>query len=109
MSPVPYGPNLVLFFTDFLSVPLACECFFHAFLFAWFEVKGVTLDFLDDVFGLHLTLETAQSVLQGFAFLYTNFCQDEYTSKPAKWLLPEYLVLPSVTSRKRKNLIILCG
>jgi hypothetical protein len=44
----------------------------------------VTLDFLDDVFRLHLTLETAQSILQGLAFLHTNFCQVKYTSQPAK-------------------------
>jgi hypothetical protein len=44
----------------------------------------VTLDFLDDVFGLHLALETAQSILKGFAFLNTNFCQVKYTSNPAR-------------------------
>jgi hypothetical protein len=35
----------------------------------------VTLDFLDDVFLLNLTLEPAKRVLKGFAFLNTNFCQ----------------------------------
>jgi hypothetical protein len=44
----------------------------------------MALNFLDDVFSLHLAFETAQSILKGFAFLYTNFCQVKYTSNPAR-------------------------
>jgi uncharacterized protein (DUF697 family) len=76
--------RLVLFFADFLPIPFTSESFFDALLLAWFQVERVTLDFLDDVFRLHLTLETAQSILQGLAFLHTNFCQVKYTSQPAK-------------------------
>lgn len=69
--------KLVLLFPDFLPIPLACEGFLHAFLFAWFQVKGVALDLFDNVLRLHLPLETTKSILQGLAFLNTNFCQDE--------------------------------
>ena len=41
----------------------------------------MTLDFLDNVFGLHLSFETAQGILEGFAFLNSNLCQEKYTSK----------------------------
>ena len=68
--------ELVLLFTDLLAIPFACECFLHAFLFAWFQVKGVALDLFDNVLRLHLPLETTKSILQGLAFLNTNFCQD---------------------------------
>jgi hypothetical protein len=69
--------KLILLFTDLFPVPFACECFLHAFLFAWFQVKGVALDLFNDVLRLHLPLETTKSILQGLAFLNTNFCQDE--------------------------------
>jgi len=75
--------QLLSFLADLLSVALACKCFLNAFLLAWFQVEGVALDFLDDVFRLHLPLKTAQGVLKGLAFLDTNFCQVKYTSKLA--------------------------
>ena len=67
---------LVLLFTDLLAIPLACQCFFHALLFAWFQIKGVTLDLLDNVFRLHFAFKPAQRIFKGFAFLYSNLCQD---------------------------------
>ncbi len=73
----------VLLLTDLLPVPLACKCFLHALLFAWFQVEGVTLDLFDDVLRLHLPLETTKSILQGLALLNTYFRQDESTSQPA--------------------------
>ena len=51
--------ELVLLFTRLLPTALASQCFFHALLLAGLQVKGVTLDLLDDVFLLHLALETA--------------------------------------------------
>jgi hypothetical protein len=69
--------KLILLFPDLLPVPFACECFLHAFLFAWFQVKGVALDLFDNVLRLHLPLETTKSILQGLAFLNTYFCQDK--------------------------------
>jgi hypothetical protein len=44
----------------------------------------VTLDFLDNVFGLHLALKAPQGILKGFAFLYSNLCQEKYTSKQSQ-------------------------
>jgi hypothetical protein len=67
---------LVLFFTYLLAVALACERFLDALLLAWFQVEGVALNFLDDVFRLHFALEATECILKGFAFLDTNFCQD---------------------------------
>ncbi len=75
--------RLLRFFTDLLAVALACEGFLHALLFTWLQVEGMALHFLDDVFSLHLALKTAQSILKGFAFLNSNFCQWGYTSEPA--------------------------
>jgi len=72
---------LVLLLADLLAIALTRERFFDALLFTWFQIKGVTLDFLDNVFGLHLALEAAQSIFKGFAFLYSNLCQEKYTSR----------------------------
>jgi hypothetical protein len=67
-------PKSVLFFPDFLSVPLSSQSFLHATLLAWFQVEGVALDLLDDVFRLHFALETTKGILKGLAFLHTNLC-----------------------------------
>jgi len=72
--------KLVLLLTDLLAIAFACESFLHALLFAGFQVKGVALDLLDNVFLLYLALEAAKSVLEGFTLLNTNFCQGKYTS-----------------------------
>jgi hypothetical protein len=83
--------ELILLLTDFLTIALASERFFHAFLLTWFQIKRVTLDFLDDVFRLHFALEAPQCVLKGFAFLYSNLCQEKYTSKQSQsGSTPEY-------------------
>jgi hypothetical protein len=75
--------KLVLFFPDLLAIALPRQRFLDSLLLAWFQVEGVTLDLFDNVLGLYLALETAQSILERLAFLYTNFCQVKYTSKPA--------------------------
>lgn len=51
-----------LLFALFLAATFTGERFFHALFFAWLQVKGVSLHFLDDVFLLHLPLESTQSV-----------------------------------------------
>jgi len=66
---------LILFFACLLSGALPSQCSFHALLFAGLQVEGVTLDLLDYVFLLHLALEAAQSILEGFTLLKLNFCQ----------------------------------
>jgi len=69
---------LVLLLADFLTITLTGERFFNTLLLARLEIEGMTLYFLDDVFGLHLALETAQSILKGFAFLNSNLCQEKH-------------------------------
>jgi hypothetical protein len=69
--------ELVLLLTDLLAIALARERFFHAFLFTGLQIKRVTLDFLDNVFSLHLALEAAKGILKGFALLYSNLCQEK--------------------------------
>ena len=61
--------DLILLFTSLFAIPLACQCCFHAALFTGFQVVGMTLHFLDDVFLLYLPLKPAQRVLKRFAFL----------------------------------------
>jgi len=76
--------ELVLLLTDLLAIALARERFLHAFLFTGLQIKRVTLDFLDNVFSLHFSLEATQGILKGFAFLYSNLCQEKYTSKQSQ-------------------------
>jgi hypothetical protein len=66
---------LILFFACFLASSLASERGLDALFLAGLQVKGVALDLLDNIFLLHLPLETAQSVLEGFALLKSHFCQ----------------------------------
>jgi hypothetical protein len=66
---------LILFLACLFSGALPSERSFYALFFAGLQVEGVTLDLLDDVFLLHLALETAQSILEGFALLKPYFCQ----------------------------------
>src|SRR5579872_7045990 len=67
--------TLVLFFTRLLTGPLPSQRGFYTLLFAGLQVEGVTLDLLDDVFLLHLALEAAKSILEGFTLLKPNFGQ----------------------------------
>jgi hypothetical protein len=76
--------KLILLLADLLAIALAGKRFFHALLFTRFQIKRVTLDFLDDVFRLHLALEAPQGILEGFALLYSNLCQEKYTSKQSQ-------------------------
>jgi len=51
--------KLVLLFASLLAIPLAGQRRLYTLLFAWLQVVGVTLDFLDDVFLLYLPLKPA--------------------------------------------------
>jgi hypothetical protein len=73
------GQKLILLFTSFLTAAFARQCFFHALLLARLQVKGVSLDLLDDVFLLHFALKPAQGILEGFSLLQSDFCQLNYT------------------------------
>ena len=76
---------LVLFFARFLASPLACESRLNPLFLAGLQIKGVALDLLDNVFLLHLALEPAQSVLEGFALLKSHFCQTDTPPNPSGW------------------------
>src|SRR5580658_1311212 len=67
---------LVLLFTSFLAIPLARQSSLDTLLFARFQVVGVTLDFLDNILLLYLTLESAQRIFERFAFLNSNLSQE---------------------------------
>lgn len=66
-------PCLVRFPTLLLAQSLPRKCFLGPALFAGLHVEAMLLDFLDDVFLLHLTLETPQGILQGFTLLDDDF------------------------------------
>ena len=80
LIPPTTNVGLVRFFADLFAVALAGKGFLDTLLLAWFQVEGVTLDFLDDVLGLNLALEAAQGILERLTFLYTNLCQEKNTS-----------------------------
>ena len=74
--------NLVLLFACFFPAALTGQRFFYALFFARLQVKGVTLDLLDNVFLLHFALEATQCIFEGLALLKSYFCQLNYTPKP---------------------------
>ncbi len=76
---------LVLFFARFLASSLASESSLDTLFLAGLQVEGVALDLLDNVFLLHLALETAQSVLEGFTLLKPYFCQTDTPPNPSGW------------------------
>jgi len=51
--------TLILFFACLFSGALTSQRSFYTLFFAGLQVKGVTLDLLDNVFLLHLALEAA--------------------------------------------------
>jgi len=77
--------SLVLFFARFLASTLACESGFNTLFLAGLQVKGVSFDLLDNVFLLHLALETSQCVLEGFTLLKPYLCQTYTPPNPSGW------------------------
>ena len=71
------SPALILFFACLFSGALTSQRSLHTLLFAGLQVKGVTLDLLNDVFLLHLAFKAAQSILEGFSLLKPHFCQTD--------------------------------
>ncbi len=80
----------VLLLANFLASTLASQRGFHALFLAGFQVKGVALYFFNNVFLLHFALETAQSVLEGFTLLQSNFRQTETPPNPSGRTLINY-------------------
>jgi hypothetical protein len=74
---------LVLLLANLFASALASERGLHAFLLTGFEVKGVALDLLNNVFLLHFALETAQCVFEGFTLLQSNFRQTDTPPNPS--------------------------
>jgi len=73
----------VLLFANFLTSALASESGFHALFFTGLQVKGVALNFFNDVFLLHFALEAAQSIFEGFTLLQSNFRQTDTPPNPS--------------------------
>ena len=74
---------LVLLLANLLASALASERRFHTFLLTGLQVKGVALDFFDNVFLLHFALEAAQSIFEGLALLQSNFRQTDTPPNPS--------------------------
>lgn len=58
-----------------LPVAFARQGFLGPLLLTRFQIERVSLDFLDDVFLLHFTLETAERAFERLTVLYVYFCQ----------------------------------
>src|ERR1700722_3769721 len=86
-APGGSGPftELVLLFPRLLSRSFARQSCLNTFLFAGLQVEGVSFHFLDDVFLLHLALETSQRVFEGLALLQSYFCQTYTPPNPSGW------------------------
>jgi hypothetical protein len=67
---------------DLLSASLSCKRLLDAFLFTRLQVKGVFLDFLDDVFLLNFSLEAAESILDRLALLNSDIGHCVHTPNP---------------------------
>src|SRR6266436_3603262 len=67
------APKLIRFPPLLLAQSLPRKRFLCPTLLAGFHVEAMLLDFLDDVFLLHLALETPQGIFQGFTLLDDDF------------------------------------
>jgi hypothetical protein len=63
------GPFLFDVSRTLLTISLAGQRLFRAPFLAWFQVKRVSLDFLDDVFLLYLAFEAPQSAFERLSIL----------------------------------------
>jgi hypothetical protein len=58
-----------------LAIPFTGERLLDSEFLAWLQVKGMPFDFPDDVLLYNLSLEAAERVLNGLAFLEPYFSQ----------------------------------
>ena len=75
----PEGParcGLLRFNPALLTIALASESFLCPLLLTGLQVERMPLDFLNDVFLLHLALEPAKGAFQRFTVLHNDFCQN---------------------------------
>ena len=76
------GPDvLVLLLACLFTAAFPRQRFLDALFLAGLQVEGVTLNLLDNIFLLHLTLEATQRILKRFSLLNSDFCQTDYTPK----------------------------
>jgi hypothetical protein len=76
--------TLVRFPTLLFAQSLPRKRFFSPALLTGRHIEAVLLDFLDDVFLLHLAFEAAQGVLQRFTFLDYDFGHVIFTPNPVR-------------------------
>jgi hypothetical protein len=60
---------------EFAAQTLPGGSLFGALFLAWFQIKGMLLNFFDDVFLLDFALESLQRTFQGFTILNHYFSQ----------------------------------
>src|ERR1700680_3795993 len=101
-SLISLAPSILLL-TRLLTGTLARQCGLHALFFARLQVKGVTLDFLNNVFLLHLALETAQGVFEGLTLLQSDFGQKRYTPKLVRVGPVSYYKVPKTSQGGSEN------
>jgi len=75
----------VLLFPSFFPAAFARQRFLHALLLAGFQIKGVALNLLNNVFLLHLALKAPQCIFQRLTLLQSDFRQRDYTPKLVQW------------------------
>jgi hypothetical protein len=73
----------ILFFTRFFPSPFASQSSLDTLFLARLQIKGVALNLLNNIFLLHLALEAAQSILEGFSLLQSYFSQLDTPPDPS--------------------------
>ena len=67
-------PDLLDHAAVFFAIAFAREGRFEAALFAGWNIEGVTFDFTNNIFLLHLTLEATESALERLIVAQLDFC-----------------------------------
>ena len=78
--------GLVLIVSYLLADAFASQSLLYPALLTGFQVEGMLLDLLDDVFLLDLAFETPKRALDRLAFLNLDFSHACNTPSPAWWL-----------------------
>jgi hypothetical protein len=96
------GVGLLRFAPELLAIPLPRECLLRSSLVAGFQIEGMLLDILDDVFLLNLPLESAEGALDRFALLNFDFSHAANTPF-AGGKYCKYVTLSQVNADSRRN------
>ena len=65
---------------EFTAQSLSGRSLLGSLFLAWLQIKGMLLDFFDDVFLLDFALETLQCAFQRLTILHNHFSQVKFTS-----------------------------